>query len=199
MHPQWHRLIESKLRDHDAGVVLDAMQRYLQFDTFAGVIPDDAIDLIFGPQRLELLAEQAVTFLQRYRDTLNTLPQKNREAALRAHLAGIINLPVPSSDLWHDAFKTLHERNRSYYAEQSTAGKVEMLLRDHEDADVLAAAVSKHLSDHDTPFESRDLVTISLQAIRFYRQHRDRLQRYSLKEQRAIVAEHLAGRSEIAW
>jgi hypothetical protein len=195
---QWHRFVEAHRPEH-SGVILDALQRYLQFDTYAGIIPPEAIDLIVSKTRLQRLAEQAFRFQEKYRDTLMAMPQKMREAALRAHFSGIINTPVPSSDLWHDSFHQLHESNRRFYDGLSTAGRVEELLKDLECADIIAASVSKYQNDHVTEYTPGELVAWSLEALRFYETHRQHLERYGAKEQRAIITQHLEGRSDIAW
>ena len=44
-----------------------------------------------------------------------------------------------------------------------------------------------------------ELIGWVLQATGFYLTNRERLQRYSAKEQRAILSKHLAGKSDIAW
>lgn len=198
MEYRWHRFIEALDPEH-SGVVIDALQRYLQFDTFAGVIPHDAIDMFVGEERLKRLAQQAVNFCNKYRDTLIPMPQNMREEAIRAHLAGIINMPLPSPDLWHDSFKQLHEKNRSFYDNLSTAGRVEELLKDLEYADIIASSVSKYQAENTQAYTPTELIGWARTAVIFYNQNHERLQRYSAKEQRAIISQYLAGRSDIAW
>ncbi len=198
MTQKWQYEIETQHPEH-AGVIIDAIQRHLQFDTFAGVIPFDALDLFFTEDRMGHICEQALNFSGKHHDVLAPLPQKTRETAIRAHLAGIIKLPVPSPDLWHDSFTELHERNRTYYEKLTTAGRVELLMNGQEDADIIAASVSKYQSDTFETYTPADLITWTVNATRFYRSHHSRLSRYSTKEQRAIIAHHLAGKSDIAW
>jgi hypothetical protein len=195
---RWHRFIEDLSPEHP-GVIIDAVQRYLQFDTYAGVIPHEAIDTLFEDERLDNIAQQAVHFYNTHKETLQPLPQNVREETVRAHLAGIINLPVPSTDLWHDSFRKLHETNRDYYDKLSTAGRVEMLLQKGACADVVAAAVSKFHADTAPEYTPTQLIETVRQAVEFYRSKQDRLKRYSTKEQRAIISAFLAGKSDIAW
>ena len=198
MTPKWHRFIESLAPDH-SGIVFDAMQRYLQFDTFAGAIPPEAIDTLFSEARLQRIAQQAVNFLNRFSDQLSPMPQNMREEAVRAHLAGIINLPVPSSDHWHDSFRKLHLKNREYYDKLGTAARVELLMKEHPDTDIIASSVSKYQADGNFSYTPMELIGWVMQAIGFYQINRERLGRYSAKEQRAILSQHLAGKSDIAW
>jgi len=198
MQQQWHRYIEAFSPEH-AGIILDAMQRYLQFDTVAGVVPYDAIDLLFTPERLKHIAEQAVNFCTKFHETLSPMPQNMKEEAVRAHLAGIINLPVPSSDLWHGSFKQLHLQNRARYDALGTAARVEALLGEIPGGDVMASALSKHLGDHGIDYTPAGLIDWTIRALQFYNANAQRLGRYSAKEQRAIIASHLGGKTDIAW
>ena len=198
MTPKWHRFIETLAPEH-AGIIFNAMQRYLQFDTFAGAIPPEAIDTLFSDARLQRIAQQAVNFCNKYRDQLTPMQQNVREEAVRAHLAGIINLPVPSQDNWHDSFRQLHARNREHYDKLGTAARVELLMKEHPDTDIIASAVSKYQADGALSYTPMELIGWVLQATGFYLTNRERLQRYSAKEQRAILSKHLAGKSDIAW
>ncbi len=198
MSIDWHRLVYDKSLDNN-GIIIDAMQRYMQFDTYGGVIPATAIDLLFTQEELKLLAEQAVSFYKAHHETISRFSQKKREETIRAHLCGIIKLPIMGEDLWHDAFTKLHDKNKKIYNELSTAGRVEMLLDRHAEADIIATSVSKYQSENVEEYTVSDLIYWTIDATRFYKENSERLQQYSQKEQRSIIAQFLAGKSDIAW
>lgn len=195
---QWHELIPEQASKY-SGIIIDAMQRYLQFDTFGGVIPAKAIDLLYTKEELTLLTEKACSFYLKHLATLEKFPQNRREEAVRAHLCGIINLPIPSEDNWHDAFAKLHAKNRKIYDELSTAGRVEQLLDRHLEADTIATAVSKYQADHAPEYTPAELIAWTTDATRFYHENRERITRHSQKEQRIIISQFLAGKSDFAW
>ncbi|MEA3373320.1 MAG: hypothetical protein U9Q62_06475 [Campylobacterota bacterium] len=193
MYSNWHHLIP-KNTPEKSGIIINALQRYLQFDTFAGVIPAGAIDKLFTEERLSLLIQQAVIFYRSYHRELDTLSQNVREEMLRAHLCGIIKLPIPSEDQWRTSFSALHKQNRTIYDRLSTIGRVELILQHHQDAKAIAAAVDKHLSPETPLYTPLQLITTTLLALEFYTQHKENLQQYPLTKQCQIISDQLSDR-----
>lgn len=198
MSIDWHRLVHDKSLK-DTGILIDAMQRYMQFDTYGGVIPATAIDTLYTPDELKLLAEQAISFYAAHHEVLSGFSQKKAEETIRAHLCGIIKLPIMSEDLWHDAFTKLHEKNRKIYDRLSTSARVEMLLDRHAEADIIATSVNKYQSENVPEYSANDLIGWTLDAKRFYAENCARLERHTKKEQRSIIAEFLTGKLDTDW
>lgn len=199
MSTNWHRLIPDD-SDENAGIIIDAIQRYVQFDTFAGVIPYEEIDTLFTLNELQGLAEQAYTFYKTHHTALFSMPQHMREEAIRAHLCGLIDTPVPSDDLWRADFARIHKKNREVYDALMTPARVELLLERHACSDVIATALSiYYLHTVKEEYTPSGLIKLVAQAKRFYDEHTQQLKRYDQKDQPAVISDFLSGKSDIPW
>ncbi len=190
MYSQWHHLIPDRTPEKK-GIIINALQRHLQFDTFAGVIPAGAIDKLFTQERIRLLGQQASHFYGNYHQEINALSQNTREDMLRAHLCAIIRLPIPSEDNWRRSFSELHKQNRVIYDRLSTIGRVELILQHHQDTHTIAVSVDRHLSGLGPNYKPSQLINTTLLSMELYTQHRDELQKHPLSQQCKIISDQL--------
>ncbi len=193
MYTNWQNLIPN----HDnekTGIIIDALQRFMQFDTFATVIPAGGIDKIFTAERITMLAEQASIFYHHYHKDFDQLSQNMREEMLRAHLAGFIKLPIPDSDHWRHSFSQLHKQNRLIYDKLSTIGRVELLLQRHPSVDIIATSMDHFFRTTNPSYTPNELVNTVLLALEYYAQFSEELTQKPMSEQRATLTQRLQGK-----
>lgn len=195
---KWPQQILKHNLDHP-GIIINAVQRHLQFDTFAGAIEAESLDTLFTEKELALLIEQAITFYADYRVELSTLPHKEQEEMIRAALGHIITTPESSHDLWHAQFAALHAGNNELYNKLGTPERVLQLIERFECADIIATSISHYQSKEAMPYTPMELIKWVVKAKNFYETNQTKLAAYSAVEQRHIISDFLAGRSSIAW
>lgn len=199
MYSKWHHLIPDNTPEK-AGIIINAMQRYLQFDTYAGVIPAGAIDKLFTEARLSLLVQKAAIFYQKHHLELDPLSQNQREEMIRAYLCGIIKLPIPSHDHWRHAYSELHKQIRIVYERLSTMGRVELLLQDHPDAGMIATTIDRFFQKRDEDaYKPDQLIFATLRALEYYMDNKEMLQQHPRLKQIELIHHHLEGDKETAW
>jgi hypothetical protein len=191
MYTHWQNLVP---QNEKAGIIIDALQRFMQFDTFAGALPAGGLEKLFTSERIGMLIQQATIFYEKYHHEFDTLYQNMREEMIRAHLAGFIKLPIPSHDHWRESFAELHRRNHKIYEQLSTVGRVELLLQRHPLADIAATTADHYLKKHHPDYTPKELVNTVLMVIEYYQQHEDELADRPLSEQRETIRMRLEGK-----